>query len=458
MSPTASPSTPVAARSLPSAPWPPSWSDEARRALQPRHAVLAALLMTYIWRFHDLTPLISTFRIAAVATVLSWAFLLLRPRLGVLRQALALPSVLCFLLWSVWAGVTVPMALSPDLAWAAWFDGHFKSVTMFLFMVTCLDRMEVVRFSVAVQVFAGTVLALFYAKSGFSQDFTPVPSYDRNDFALAMNIVLPLTLYLGLAAKSRNERIVLWGAAGVITACIMMSQSRGGFLTLACIMMYTLVRLKRVKLRYRLLPPLLIAGSLFFLPQEIQDRLGTLLNPTEDYNYDHEVGRIAIWKRGMRYLGDYPVAGVGIENFPVAEARLSGLARNSGRQLGAVTHNSFVQALVETGVVGFAFYIGMIGFAVWRLARIRKRFARFTRDAKANDLVLAADFTMVALLGFCVGGFFLSMAYSPMIFSLVALSAGLELSARRWVKRRRKLARHYRAHGMAVRLQPGGSA
>ena len=419
--------------------WPPSWRSELKRLRKPRDMVLAALLLTYIWRFHDLTPFLSPLRIAAVATVLSWAYLVFNPRIAQLRKVLRYPYVWCFLLFSLWAAATVPFALQPSLAWAAWWEGHFKTITMFLFMLTCLTTLNNVRFAVAAQVFGGAVLAFFYAKSGFSQQFTPVPSYDRNDFALALNVILALTLYLAFASRGKHEKWLLWGAAGIMALCVMMSQSRGGFLTLAGIVLFTMVRVRGIKLRYRLLPPIIVAVSLLFVPAEIKDRLGTLLNPTEDYNFDHEVGRIAIWKRGLRYLGDRPVMGVGMENFPVAEAMFGGLARNQGKARGAVTHNSFLQVAVEVGLPGIFLYMAMLGSAVLRLGRLRTRFDRLRADPQARDLVLAADFTMVSILGFCIGGFFLSMGYTPMVFSLMALTAGLEVSGEKWLQRRRKL-------------------
>lgn len=414
----------------------PTWRTDLKLLSNPRILILAGLLLTYIWRFHDLSPILSPLRLAALATVGSWAYLLLKPRAAVLGRVLKLPYVWLFLAWSAWMGLTVGLALVPRVAWTAWYDGHFKTITMFLFTLTCLTSFQMVRFASAVHVLGGAVLALFYMRAGFPQSFTPVPGYDRNDLALALNIVLPLALYLAFASRSRGERAVFLLSALSIATSVLMSQSRGGFVALAGIVAFTLIRVRGVKLRYRVIPPILLLGSLPFLPVEIQDRLSTILTPTEDYNYDHEVGRIEIWKRGLGYVGDFPVTGVGMENFPIAEYRFSGLARLRGSGAGPVTHNSFLQVASESGVTGFLLYMGMILTALHRLYRIRKRFDRLRAVPDARNFVLAADFTMVSILGFCFGGFFISRAYSPMLFILIALTAGLELGARAWFRGR----------------------
>jgi len=73
-------------------------------------------------------------------------------------------------------------------------------------------------------------------------------------------------------------------------------------------------------------------------------------------------------------------------------------------------HNSFVQIGAELGFPGLAFYISVIGCAFVALRR-------------SGDLGPALT---ASLLGFVVGSFFLSLAYSEMLYTLVALAVGLQ--------------------------------
>ena len=54
--------------------------------------------------------------------------------------------------------------------------------------------------------------------------------------------------------------------------------------------------------------------------------MGTLLHPTDDYNWTGEAegGRMTIWGRGIRYMIDRPFTGVGIcGRFPLPRGRFS---------------------------------------------------------------------------------------------------------------------------------------
>lgn len=417
------------------------WHAQARRFLLPRNALLAGVLLTYIWRFHDLAPPLRPLRLAAIATVGTWAFLVMAPRLAVMARVLRYPYVWLYILWSAWLGLLVPNALSPEWAWTSWSEAHLKTLTMFLFLLGTITSYAVLRSTLAVHALGAGVLAFFYIKGGFSQDVTPVPGYDRNDLALALNFALPFTLYLAMESKGNQERLLLWGTALAIGASVLMSQSRGGFVTLALVILFTMVRVKGVPLRVRLLPVVVLVGSLFFLPQDIKDRLGTMLNPSEDYNLTSETGRVQVWTRGIGYLKEHPVAGVGMSNFPVAEVTLSERARRGGRTTQVVSHNSYLQVAVESGLPGLLMYLGMLGSAGLSTVRLRRRLSRIRGSPHADRWVLLGDVLTLAIIGYAFGTFFLSMAYSPMLPALLAITAGFRYSAQTWMNRVKTAAR-----------------
>jgi O-antigen ligase len=162
----------------------------------------------------------------------------------------------------------------------------------------------------------------------------------------------------------------------------------------------------------------------FFLPEASRERLSTLFSPTEDYNYTDEDGRVEIWTRGLGYLAEHPITGVGASNFPIAEATL-GIGGNR------VAHNSFLEVAAETGYPGFFLYVGAILLALWRLGRIRRKLARIRGAPEASRMMLCADALTMSLIAFCVNGFFLAQGYAPVLMSVVAMVGGLEIAAKR---------------------------
>ena len=159
-------------------------------------------------------------------------------------------------------------------------------------------------------------------------------------------------------------------------------------------------------------------------------QMQTIIHPHEDYNLTDDAGRVKIWKRGIGYMLARPMFGVGMGNFQTAEGTLSPLARageyGRGVRWGAA-HNLFVQVGAELGIPGLLLFATLI---VSLFASLR----RVTQSARASpggkDMARLSQSLMAALVGFVVGGFFLSLAYADMLYALAALSVALAKVAR----------------------------
>src|SRR4029077_13534505 len=106
-----------------------------------------------------------------------------------------------------------------------------------------------------------------------------------------------------------------------------------------------------------------------------------------------------------------PLLGVGPGNFQSAEGMLSPLDERQQVGIGVrwnAPHNSFVPGGGEVGVPGLALYAAVIASA----------FLALRRGGPLTPPLTAA------LLGFVVGSFFLSLAYSDMLYTLLAFSIG----------------------------------
>jgi len=137
---------------------------------------------------------------------------------------------------------------------------------------------------------------------------------------------------------------------------------------------------------------------------------------------------VQVWKRGLGYMMQHPVLGVGAGNFPTAEGTISPLIRTtpSGRGIKWMqAHNSFVEVGAELGVPGLLFFVLMLSSAFRALRDVgRSNPPGTTKEHSAPPTQLAQALT-ASLVGYVVGGFFLSLAYRDLLFVLLALIVGL---------------------------------
>jgi len=154
------------------------------------------------------------------------------------------------------------------------------------------------------------------------------------------------------------------------------------------------------------------------------EQMSTILSD-RDYNFTEENGRIQVWGRGVGYMLQHPLLGVGPNNFPAAEGKLSPFAARQQLGIGvrwSAAHNSFIQVGAELGIPGLVLFLGIIASAFGALRRS-------SRSALADPQQTRSQLThtlTASLIGFVVGSFFLSLGYHEILYTLVALAVGLE--------------------------------
>lgn len=156
-------------------------------------------------------------------------------------------------------------------------------------------------------------------------------------------------------------------------------------------------------------------------------------NPQSEYDQTAG-GRTEIWKTSLLLLVTHPW-GVGIDNFVTAEGLSHG-----GTGKWSASHNSFLEIAVELGIVGLVIFIRLLRGVMKTLHQIKMSvhpraptvFVRKvasrppTKGTQELDerghLFRLAEAVEITLWGFIVGGFFLSQAYSAMLYIMLALS------------------------------------
>jgi O-antigen ligase len=134
---------------------------------------------------------------------------------------------------------------------------------------------------------------------------------------------------------------------------------------------------------------------------------------------------VQIWRRGLGYAWAHPVFGVGAGNFSTAEGTISPLARRRERGRGvrwAAPHNSYLQVAAELGIPGLVIFAGFFASLFAGLRAVRRRA---TGTAEGRRIIRLAHSLTAALVGYAVGGFFLTLAYHDMLYALAGVAVAL---------------------------------
>lgn len=398
-------------------------------------ACAAVFLATSVGRVHQLFPVLMPLKPALVASALAIVLYLLQqtgPRqVGRLRSR----TTTYMLGVLVWAALSVPTALNQGVAFSAWTD-LARAVTMCLVIagavrsIRDVERLILVYFGVTV-VYTAVVLSRFELGAD-NWRLAKLYYYDANDLATLIVSAMPLGLYFVLAHRRVVMRLLAAAGVAMLAVGLIRSGSRGGFLALLAIVAYILLGFTTIPARSRVLGLVVIlAVAIGSANDRYWTQMQTIVRPNQDYNLTSDGGRMKIWKRGLGYMVDRPAFGVGVSNFQTAEGTISPLARRQERGIGVrwgAAHNSFIQAGAELGIPGVLLLIGVITSAFVSLRRV----ARYGRSLNppSHQLSRLAQSLMTALVGFTVGAFFLSLAYSDMLYTLAAFAIALAKVAR----------------------------
>lgn len=341
---------------------------------------------------------------------------------------------------------------------------YSKTLVFAALLIAAFRGAADVRLIVAAYVIGAGILvyyALFvFALSGGNRGvmrLSNLYTYDANDLGLMLVMAVPLALWLMGTVDRRGKALVASLLLG-IGAALALSGSRGGFVGAAALALALLWFVRTIPLSKRLLVVAALGlGMTVMAPTGYWSQMETLLNPTEDYNWSSPSGRRQIWTRGLGYMWDYPVFGVGAGNFARAEGMISEIALTQTADRGVkwlAAHNSFIQAGAEMGITGLLLWSSLVFGGLVGMVRLRRRIPRWwTRgDPEQRFLYASTMYMPAAYVAFVVPAFFLSFAYMDPIYLLSALYCGIHAA----VDRRIRLDRMARSAPRGVATQRGG--
>jgi probable O-glycosylation ligase (exosortase A-associated) len=388
-----------------------------------RHAYIGVLLWTWLsimnphklaWGFATEMPFAA---MAAGATLVS---------LITTRDRVRLPSsgiVAVLMLLVAWTGLTTLMAFDPAGSWIS-LKQVLKIQLMTLVAMAVLHERKHIEWFIWANVLS---LGFFGVKGGLFTVLTggahrvwgPPGSFieDNNALALALVLVFPLINYLRLVADDHRVRYALIGAMLLCAAAILGSHSRGAFLAVSA-MAFLLWRRSPQKMKFAV--PLFLVGLvlLTFMPDTWVQRMQTIQNYQEDQS---AMNRISAWATMIAIANDRLFGG----GFDLYSRDVFAVYGHMG--IGPIAaHSIYFQVLGEHGWIGLAIFVSLWVLG-WRAAAALRRAAQSRQDAQW--MYHLAGMCQVSLIGYAVGGTFLSLAYFDLPYNVLVLL----VVAQRWL-------------------------
>jgi O-antigen ligase len=213
---------------------------------------------------------------------------------------------------------------------------------------------------------------------------------DPNDLCLILVTGLICALYRASSAVGVLGRVLWLTPAGLCGYALILTQSRGGLLgLLAAILAWAYVYFgwrRTLCVMVLLVPALGMIGG----GRQTNMNLGR-----DDTAYQ----RLELWWDGLAAVMRNPVTGIGVDEFST--------------EMGLVSHNSFVHALVEMGLLGSGLFLGAFYLCVAGLIR--------SRESPARTLVRLRPFMLAVVVG-CAGGIFsISRCYVITTYQIIGL-------------------------------------
>lgn len=371
-------------------------------------------------------------RIVAVIAILAY----LGAKLGSGERLSILPLELKMLGAIALLGVLfTPLAAQPQDSMDVLFDLFVKVIIIFVLMVNVITTRERLRLMIALVVICGTLFAVLAIKSYLVGDFTVVEKKyvgvvglritgavggifgNPNDLATSLNMLLPLAVALAFI-NNGLKRAFYFGCAALLTAGVVVTFSRGGFLGLlamGAVLMWKIGRKNRAVTTLAF--ALMFGVFVLAMPSGYGGRITSMFNIGEDPTGSSQARRDLL-DRAINVAVHHPIVGIGMGNFHIYSIHEQ------------VAHNSYVEIAAELGVAGLLAYLVLLFAPLRSLRRVERETATKDNAERATTgleqeihyLSIALQATLIAYI---ICSFFGSIQYQWFLYYPVAYAIAL---------------------------------
>jgi O-antigen ligase len=409
----------------------------------PLRILLFVLTVLTVSRLHQHYPLLMKIRPALLLVIATTGYAYLNPRFLTRANVLEFWPMRVLVLLGVLACCSAVFGISLGRTATFILSDYVKTLVYAFLLAVSIRNVRDLFTLIWAYVIGCGILAFFslfifgITRSGVN-DFARLSNlytYDSNDLGVMMMIGLSLTLLLLGVSRGAKRGLLLLNLVAMV-ATVARSGSRGGFLGFVAVGVAALILANGISVPRRIM--LLIAAPMALAlgaPSGYWKQMGTVLQPKDDYNYSSLDGRKAVAQRGLGYMMQYPLFGVGMNNFSRAECTISPklvTLDKTGPVRCTAPHNSYIQAGAELGVPGLITWVSLMIGLIVALLRLRRRLPKaWRRGSDAERFIYGATtYFPLAMIGFAVTSFFVSFAWMEPLYTMAAFATGLYIALR----------------------------
>lgn len=318
------------------------------------------------------------------------------------------------------------------------FKQLLTAVSIFYITLSIKDRLNPVYLArvIVISVGATALIALIesdQAKEGRAIGLLTDPNY----FALLLTFAIPLAVYLAIYEKMLVARLLFFILLGTFLVAFEKTFSRSGLVVLVLVVGVLGWHYKKYFRNFNVVQMLLVFFSVcvlgvmltFLAPQEYRDRILSLANLSSGVHAfeDRSLGRRSSYiVIAFEEFKENPILGSGPGMFPLRYAQ-SGYAaafslNKNEPELFRRAHNTYLEVLAETGIVGLFSLCGIVWIATrqFRLGRLAQLRRGNTQQAAFAAHYLAAFSAIILFFLFLTGinnkYFWVFLALSELFF------------------------------------------
>jgi probable O-glycosylation ligase (exosortase A-associated) len=240
---------------------------------------------------------------------------------------------------------------------------------------------------------------------------------DNNDFALAMDMVLPMFVCLATTESSKKLRRLFQAAFLMGIIAVIFTYSRAGLIGLGVVLLF-LVMTSRHKVLGLAGAALLVVCIVEIAPQAWLNRMSTILTATETATTKETdasaEARLTAWHLATEIAAS-SITGGGFDTWTKTVYEEFGLDPGNTAH---VAHSIYFQMLGEHGYIGLLLFLLVLlsGFA----SCVRLAW-RYRESSGLPWIGQYANMALGSLLAFCAAGTFASRAYFDLFWEVVAI-------------------------------------
>jgi probable O-glycosylation ligase (exosortase A-associated) len=323
------------------------------------------------------------------------------------------PITLALLAFVAWMNCTLPFSLFIDESIEQWAKVMKIMLMTFVGIMLVKSHRDIHRLIWVLAIslgYYGIKGGIFTLRnSGGDRVWGPEGTFigDNNAIALALIMIIPLMYYLQQNTARRWLRHALTAAMILSSLAALGSYSRGGFLAIAAMFAFMWIKSRK---KAAMGGALLFAAPLLllFMPSQWSSRMDSI----NDYQLDASAqGRINAWGMAWNLARDRFFGG----GFEIYEPSVFAMYAANPTDVHAA-HSIYFQVMGEHGFVGLALYL-LLGVLTWRSANWIARSTEGNIELRwAGSL---ATMIQTGMVGFAVGGAFLSLVYFDVPYYLM---------------------------------------